>query len=309
MEGRVGGEDCETTRCPDIATGSQDNGGGLIQDEARCDEHVRADGALSFSAETPCNAPKYGSAAGQGSGTGRTRIVPWSLRDVAIASVLFVPAGVAGSIGLGWALLWLGIVEDRLMAGILGSALLPCALVGAAWIFGLRRHGVSAAMLGFRRASLVDTAWLPVLALAIGLTVTILYALIITALGIDILLPDQNLDELASFDGLARVPVFAVVSILAPFGEEVFFRAFLLTALVAAIGRLRGMILSSAIFSVAHLGIGTLFPIFVLGMLLSWLYLRTRSILPPFLAHAAQNTLALVALELPFDTPTALILT
>ncbi|MDE2686110.1 MAG: type II CAAX endopeptidase family protein [Chloroflexota bacterium] len=307
MEGRVGDEDGTKTRCPDNATESQD-GGGLVPDEARYDVSVANGGdALPDGEGTPCNDPTSGSDALSCSDTGSTRIVPWSLLDVAIASVLFVPAGVAGSIGLGLALAWLGIVEDRLMAGVLGSALLPSALVAAGWIFGVRRHGVSAAMLGFRRASLFETAWLPVVVLAIGLSVAMVYALIVKALGIDILLPEQNLDELASFDGLARVSVFAVVSILAPLGEEVFFRAFLLTALVAAIGRLRGMILSAAIFSVAHLGIGTLFPIFVLGMLLSWLYLRTGSIWPPFVAHAAQNALALVALELPFDTPAALI--
>ena len=308
MEGRVGGECGTTTRCPNSTTESQD-GGGLIPDEARHDAPVATGDALPIDAETPCNDPTDGSDAMPGSDTGSTRIVPWSLRDVAIASALFVPAGIAGSIGLGLALVWLGIVEDRLMAGVVGSALLPLALVAAGWIFGLRRHGVSVAMLGFRRASSVEMAWLPVVVLAIGLSITAVYVLIVEALGIDFLLPEQNLDELASFDGLARVPVFAVVSILAPLGEEVFFRAFLLTALVAAIGRLRGMIISAAIFSVAHLGIGTLFPIFVLGMLLSWLYLRTGSIWPPFVAHAAQNTLALVAMELPFDTPASLIST
>ena len=298
MEGRVGGEDGTNTCCPDIAKESQDGLEGHIPDKACCDApEVAAGDALPDSDGTP------------GNDTGSTRIVPWSLRDVAIGSVLFVPVGVAGSIGLGLALAWLGIVEDRLMAGVLGSALLPIALVAAGWIFGLRRYGVSAAMLGFRRASLVDMTWLPVVALAIGLAASMVYGLIVEALGIEILLPVQELDELTAFDGIARAPVFVVVSILAPFGEEVFFRAFLLTALVATIGRLRGMLLGAAIFAVAHMDIGTLFPIFVLGMLLSWLYLRTGSIWPPFVAHAAQNSLALVALDLPFDTAAALMTT
>ncbi|MXY46910.1 MAG: CPBP family intramembrane metalloprotease [Chloroflexi bacterium] len=306
MEGRVEREDGRKTRCPDIAIESQDGVGWHIPHKASYDAPVATGGdALPDGEGTPGNDAKP---CNNGNAIG-ARIVPWSLRDVAIASVLFVPAGVAGSIGLGLAIAWLGIVEEGLMAGVLGSALLPAALIAASWIFGVRRHGVSAAMLGFRRASLVETAWLPVVVLAIGLSAAMVYALIVEALGIDILLPEQNLDELASFEGLAQVPVFAVVGILAPLGEEVFFRAFLLTALVTAIGKLRGMLFGAAIFSVAHLTIGTLFPIFVLGVLLSWLYLRSGSIWPPFVAHAAQNALALVALELPFDTPTALILT
>ena len=129
------------------------------------------------------------------------------------------------------------------------------------------------------------------------------------ALGIELLVPDQNLEELAALDGIERIPTFAIVGVLAPVGEEIFFRGFLLTALVSAIGGLRGAVVSSAVFSVAHLNVGTLFPIFVMGMLLSWLYLRTGSIWPPIVAHAAQNLLALTFLELPFDAPAAYMLT
>ena len=47
-------------------------------------------------------------------------------------------------------------------------------------------------------------------------------------LGIDILVPDQKLEEIGALEGFARVPTFAIVGLLAPFGEEVFFRGFLL---------------------------------------------------------------------------------
>ena len=234
---------------------------------------------------------------------GEFRPVPWNLRDVAIAAAVFAPVGVGGSLGLGFVLVRLGLVEDRTLAIVLGSVALPAALIAAAWVFGLLRHGASASHLGFRSASAVDMSWMPALALATGLTTTGLYALLVNALGIDILAPEQNLEELAAIDGLARAPVFAIVGVLAPFAEEVFFRGFLLAALIPAVGRLRGAVVGSAIFSAAHLNVGTLFPIFVMGMLLSWLYLRTGSIWPPFAAHAAQNLLALTVLELPFDAP------
>ncbi len=268
--------------------------------------------------EESCSQCVPGKLGGQGTGeerresqeytglfSSRIGVVPWSLKDVIIASVLFFPIGVGGSLGLGFTLIRTGLVADKTLAAVLGSMLLPIALLGAAWVFGARRHRVSLDLLGFRRASLTSVAWLPLVALSIGLSATAVYALLAQWLGIDILVPDQGLEEIAALDGLAILPTFAIVGLLAPFAEEVFFRGFLLAALVSVIGGLRGALASSAIFSVAHLNVGTLLPIFVMGMLLAWLYLRTGSIWPPILAHMAQNLLALVFLEIPFDTQPA----
>ena len=231
--------------------------------------------------------------------------VPWKLRDVIVAAALIAPIGVGGSFGLGFALVRSGLVEDRTLAIILGSTLLPVALIAGAAFFGIMRHRVDWVFLGFRRTSAMSVFWLPMVTLSIGLSVTAVYALIMEALGIEILLPDQNLEEIAALDGLARIPTFAIVGLLAPLGEEIFFRGFLLAALVPVLGGLRGALVSSAVFSAAHFNIGTLLPIFVMGMLLAWLYLRTGSIWPSFVAHAAQNLLALTFLEIQFDAPVA----
>ena len=240
---------------------------------------------------------------GSGLFESRIRAVPWTLRDVIIASVLFFPIGVGGSFALGLALARTGLVTDGVLAIILGSVLLPVALLAAAWVFGIRRYGVSLDLLGFRRTSHTAIAWLPLVALSIGLFATAVYALVVEGLGIDILVPDQGLEKIAALDGLAMLPIFAIVGLLAPFAEEVFFRGFLLAALAPIIGGLRGAVVSAAIFSAAHMHVGTLFPIFVMGMLLAWLYLRTGSIWPSFVAHAAQNLLALAFLEIPLDPP------
>ena len=231
--------------------------------------------------------------------------VPWSLKDVLIASALLFPIGVGGSLGLGLALARTGLVADKTLAVVLGSSLLPIALLGGAWVFGARRHRVSLDFLGFRSASLTSMAWLPLVTLSIALSTTAVYALLAQWLGIDILVPDQGLEEIAALDGVALLPTFAIIGLLAPFAEEVFFRGFLLAALASVIGGLRGALVSSAIFSVAHLNVSTLVPIFVMGMLLAWLYLRTGSIWPVFVAHAAQNLIALTVLELPIEAPAA----
>ena len=256
--------------------------------------------------DTEVPQPEFGE--GWGLFASRIGTVPWSMRDVVVGTALFAPIGVVGSLGLGVLLARSVLADDKILAAVLGSTLLPFALIAGAWLFGLRRYNVPASFLGFKRTSAASAFWLPVVALSIGLTATGVYALAMKALGIDMLVPNQNLEEIGALDGFARVPTFAIVGLLAPFGEEVFFRGFLLAALVPIIGGLRGALVSSAIFSVAHLNVGTLFPIFAMGMLLAWLYLRTGSIWPAFVAHAAQNLLALIFLAIPFDAPTAAVL-
>ena len=256
--------------------------------------------------DTEVSQPEFGEV--WGLFASRIGTVPWSMRDVVVGTALFAPIGVVGSLGLGVLLARSVLADDKILAAVLGSTLLPVALIAGAWLFGLRRYNVPASFLGFKRTSATSALWLPVVALSIGLTATGVYALTMKALGFDMLVPNQNLEEIGALDGFARVPTFAIVGLLAPFGEEVFFRGFLLAALVPIIGGLRGALVSSAIFSVAHLNVGTLFPIFALGMLLAWLYLRTGSIWPAFVAHAAQNLLALIFLAIPFDAPTAAVL-
>ena len=235
----------------------------------------------------------------------RIGVVPWSLKDVIIASVLLFAVGVGGSLGLEITLVRTGLVADRTLAAVLGSMLFPIALLGGTWVFGAMRHKASLDILGFRRTSLTSVTWLPFVALSIGLSTTAVYALLAHWLEIDFLVPDQGLEEIAALDSLAVLPTFAIIGLLAPFAEEVFFRGFLLAALASVIGGLRGAVASSAIFSVVHLNVSTLLPIFVMGMLLAWLYLRTGSIWPPIVAHAAQNLIALTVLELPIEAPAA----
>ena len=278
--------------------------------EGKLDKGDGADKRCAYTASEPqggCYAEASQAEPIEDSGLFASRVapVPWALRDVIIASALFLPIGVASSLGLGLALVWSGLVADKTLAIVLGSTLLPAALLAAAWMFGTHRHKVSVDLLGFRPTSATSLTWLPLVALSIGLSTTAIYALVADALGIDILVPDQGLEEIAALDGFAKLPTFAIVGLLAPFAEEVFFRGFLLAALVPLFGGLRGAVVSSTIFSVAHLNVGTLLPIFAMGMLLAWLYLRTGSIWPSFVAHAAQNILALIFLEIPFDAPAA----
>jgi uncharacterized protein len=92
--------------------------------------------------------------------------------------------------------------------------------------------------------------------------------------------------------GLALTAI--VIVGVAPFAEELFFRGALTGALAQRLGAFTPLA-SGAIFGAAHLEPRAFPALFVLGALLGWLYMRTRSLFPGVAVHAANNLLALLA--------------
>ena len=220
------------------------------------------------------------------SGT-ETVSVPWNAWDVVRASGLVV-----GVVAVAAAALTLLEPGPALTAFAL---VLPhSSLLAAAWIFGVRKHGAGWRSLGFVTPPTPRGLLLPWPVLLASLAVSALYVQVVTALGLDALVPPSLPDELIG-EGVVRLLSFAGVGLAGPLIEEVFFRGFLLAALIRPLGAVRAAVVASAVFSAAHASVPVVLPLFVTGLLLSWLYLRTGSIWPPFAAHAAQNLLALTA--------------
>ena len=88
---------------------------------------------------------------------------------------------------------------------------------------------------------------------------------------------------------LAQVVNLAVLVLLAPAFEELLFRGFLLSALHRAFGALAALVVSGAAFGLIHLQPAGLPTLTVLGLVLGLARLRTGSLLPPILMHAAWN--------------------
>jgi membrane protease YdiL (CAAX protease family) len=86
---------------------------------------------------------------------------------------------------------------------------------------------------------------------------------------------------------------FIVGAIFAPLVEEIFFRGFLFQGFRARYGWVNGMLLSSAVFAIAHLQLVALIPTFILGCLLAYLYHRTNSVWPGIILHFLVNAFGL----------------
>lgn len=106
-------------------------------------------------------------------------------------------------------------------------------------------------------------------------------------------LPDLAGEELLDF--IRHRWGYLVVCILAPLAEEVIFRgAVLRTMLEHWEGNKRwtAITISALLFALAHMNPAQMPHAFLLGLLLGWLYERSRSLIPCVVLHCANNTIA-----------------
>ena len=94
------------------------------------------------------------------------------------------------------------------------------------------------------------------------------------------------------------VILFVTTTLLAPFFEEVIFRGVLLPTISRDFGIIWGIIISAFIFALAHLSIGEMPPLFVLGIGLGITRIATGSLLSSVIMHSLWNGLTFLNLFL-----------
>jgi membrane protease YdiL (CAAX protease family) len=100
----------------------------------------------------------------------------------------------------------------------------------------------------------------------------------------------QNVDTHRSLALMALV-------VLPPIFEEIIFRGFIFPAISRRTGIIWGAILSSVLFGLAHGQANIIVYTFPLGLVLCFLYFRTKSIVPGIALHMINNLLAFVAMS------------
>lgn len=221
--------------------------------------------------------------------------VPWTAGDVLGAIVSIVALG-----GICFLLL---VAFVAFMPGLAATSKIGVVLVGTifvegllflvAWSFTVSKYRCSWGTLGFRPFWPFGSfllIWVVVLG---GLVANILYASLLPLLGLDFLRP-APFPQVFRGPGPASMVVIGLAILVAPVAEEVFFRGFVFTGLGQRYGARWGAIGSSALFSLGHFQLGYLLPIFFLGLLLSWLYVKSGSIWPCIVAHLVYNAAGLV---------------
>jgi membrane protease YdiL (CAAX protease family) len=103
-------------------------------------------------------------------------------------------------------------------------------------------------------------------------------------------------------------------AVLAPIGEEILCRGYLFHRIAQEYqlqrwGRPVAYLVSSLLFSLAHSAsaseglIALLVPTFLMGLVLAWGFSRSQSVIPPIIAHAMNNGVALLALLVCVNNP------
>ena len=96
-------------------------------------------------------------------------------------------------------------------------------------------------------------------------------------------------------NGPALVVLIFMVTIMAPIGEELFFRGAVYGSARASGFASAGATISAVLFAAAHLNLA-LAPYYgAVALLLCWLFARTRTLVAPMAAHFALNVSAVIA--------------
>lgn len=85
--------------------------------------------------------------------------------------------------------------------------------------------------------------------------------------------------------------------LVVPITEEIFFRGCVCTGISAIYGKGSAVFISSLLFALLHSGTSGFIFAFIGGLMFSFLYMQTDSILPGLILHIANNFISVLALE------------
>jgi len=152
--------------------------------------------------------------------------------------------------------------------------------------------------LGLRRFDVVRALpWIiGLMALIFG--VNLLYSYAITLLHLPVQTNDQVVLHTGKYAPITTYAILAGSVLIAPFCEELFFRGFLLTGLRHELTPIWAILVSAALFAIAHADPGSFIPLFAIGICLGFLRLRTGSTWANISLHMLNNLLSSVLIIL-----------
>lgn len=233
------------------------------------------------------------------------RQVPWKPYQALLVFVLpFVVLPVLALISLGILAIFYPPIDSYLQmidAGdprasftlVIFDALMSYILIG----FYLKKYNASWRDLGFRKFSVVKAIATVALMLVVFIVgIELIYQLV------QYLLPGFDPNQAQENEFTVAVPEFKLFSLLAlvifpPLVEEAIFRGFMFPAFSKRLGLIGGAIASSILFGLAHMQANIIVYTFFIGLVLCFLYARTRSIIPGIILHMVNNYIAYMAIS------------
>ena len=173
-------------------------------------------------------------------------------------------------------------------------------MLGVVWFFAIFQRKSSLRDLGFTYFSIGKTIWYSFVSLLFIFVMSFLYVYFTNSLfGIEA--PSSKIDTLVRNQSISSSILIVVVTVIAPFSEEIFFRGFLYSAFKKKWGVNTGLFLSSFLFALVHLEPYSFIPIMIIGWLLAYLFEKTKSLMTPIFLHAVYNLILILIMLKEFE--------
>ena|SRR3990167_2128760 len=162
-------------------------------------------------------------------------------------------------------------------------------------MYFIRRRGITLRQFGFKKFKLPQSLKYMLLAGGLLIVLTILVFLVLQQT-----VPSLNLEQeqdiifTAASGNLEKIMAFIALVIIAPIVEETIFRGLMLPVFVYRFGLVFGSILVSAAFGAIHWQLNVSIVTFIMGLLLAWIYYKTRSLWPAIMFHSLKNLVAFI---------------
>ncbi len=149
--------------------------------------------------------------------------------------------------------------------------------------------------IGFRKVTL---QWI-IFALIAGVGFMIIRAILAALILLVLPFMDQGVDVLQdafvtnNTNIISQLLTLLIGGIIAPIGEELFFRGFIHNWLRNRLNMWPAILLSSLIFSAFHLIPLQMIMVFPMGLITAWSYEKSKSLVTPIILHIINNFIAL----------------
>ncbi len=94
-------------------------------------------------------------------------------------------------------------------------------------------------------------------------------------------------------EGAGVIVVIMIITLVAPILEEIFFRGFVFQTMAGKWPKWLAFVISAAIFASIHLEFQVFMPLFLLGLILNWMFFKSKSLYPGIFFHIVNNSIAI----------------
>lgn len=187
----------------------------------------------------------------------------------------------------------LDIFQNELYAGTLNGLIMAIIFTTALYIIVLKPKEQSWKAVGLQPFPLREWKLIAVWTIIL-IVVSIVLVIGMSFIGVGT--ENNKTESLRSQMTLLNFTIgFVSAAIISPIYEEIFYRGFLYRFFSSRYGILSGMLISSLIFTVVHIPTFNTLPVnFVSGLIFSWVYQKTGSIIPSILIHGIFNGIAVI---------------